>query len=626
MATKGGKGSGKGRSGKGQSAANKPGDLRMSQVITSYGPGSMVDLPEASVLISGLDDWSGEQRLISEDRLERRVAEVLQLGRIELREPPLDPPGAQEPTSGLTAYLFPLWFVAQYEKTETYRGKQYRARPLVHWRELQGGQYYGPDRKKYKVVPVRFVQACPRGHITDFDWRYFSNRQPTTNWEQLWLWEGGSGSDLQEIFVVGEHTRRPRSLGEAAQQGSPVLGRCQGRKPWLGPYECEECAENNRLLVRSASNAYFAQTLSVISIPDQDMILRERVAKVYDQVMNFTFELFKMVRPLQEQLRVGLEGFSDEQVWQEVERRKRGQEETRRSIKQLEFETMAAQREEGTEDLSAREQGDFFARARRLEHLSARLSGRLERVVLVHRLREVVAQVGFTRFEPALPDVNGELDLQVVVAPLARVTKVVPAVEHHGEGVFLQFSEAAIEAWMARPAVVARGDELVEGFNQWKARSEQKPREDGKGARFPGLPYVLLHSIAHLLITQVSLECGYAASAIRERIYALEEGYAILLYTGSPGSEGTLGGLIKVGRKIEDYLERALEEAGLCSNDPICAQHTPKAVQEERYLHGAACHGCLLIAEPSCERQNSLLDRALVVPVIGHQDTAFFSP
>jgi hypothetical protein len=143
-------------------------------------------------------------------------------------------------------------------------------------------------------------------------------------------------------------------------------------------------------------------------------------------------------------------------------------------------------------------------------------------------------------------------------------------------------------------------------------------------ANFPGLPYIMLHSLSHLLITAVSLECGYAASSIRERIYAGAAGYGILLYTGSPGSEGTLGGLVEVGKRIEYHLARALELGSLCSNDPVCAQHEPDNVQEERFLHGSACHGCLLIAETSCERRNEFLDRALVVPTVEGRGAEFF--
>src|ERR1700688_4632172 len=121
-----------------------------------------------------------------------------------------------------------------------------------------------------------------------------------------------------------------------------------------------------------------------------------------------------------------------------------------------------------------------------------------------------------------------------------------------------------------------------------------------------GAPYMMLHSLAHLLITQVSLECGYSSSAIRERVYAGEAGYGILLYTGSPDSEGTLGGLVEIGRKIDQHLRNAIELGRLCSNDPVCAQHSAKQPLEERFLLGAACHGCLLISETSCERSTNI--------------------
>ena len=92
----------------------------------------------------------------------------------------------------------------------------------------------------------------------------------------------------------------------------------------------------------------------------------------------------------------------------------------------------------------------------------------------------------------------------------------------------------------------------------------------------------------------------------------------------APDAEGTLGGLVQQARYIEDHLADALRMGALCSNDPICAQHAPGASMEGRWLHGAACHGCALIAETSCEMRNDYLDRSLVVPVLGLDRAAFF--
>ena len=105
-----------------------------------------------------------------------------------------------------------------------------------------------------------------------------------------------------------------------------------------------------------------------------------------------------------------------------------------------------------------------------------------------------------------------------------------------------------------------------------------------------------------------------------------DENFGLLLYTASPDAEGTLGGLVQQARRIEDHLFQALRMSELCSNDPICAHHEPGESIEGRWLHGAACHGCALVAETSCEMRNDYLDRALVVPVMGVPGAAFFEP
>jgi hypothetical protein len=160
---------------------------------------------------------------------------------------------------------------------------------------------------------------------------------------------------------------------------------------------------------------------------------------------------------------------------------------------------------------------------------------------------------------------------------------------------------------------------LLAGHLNWA-----RERKSDRG--FPGGTYVLLHTLSHILIQSLAMNCGYPASSIRERIYAdpIGERYGILLYTGSPDAEGTLGGLVQQARHIEDHLIQALRTSALCSNDPICAQHEPGVSMENRWLHGAACHGCALVAESSCEMRNDYLDRALVVPVLSVRDAAFF--
>jgi hypothetical protein len=230
-----------------------------------------------------------------------------------------------------------------------------------------------------------------------------------------------------------------------------------------------------------------------------------------------------------------------------------------------------------------------------------------------------MALIGFTRLEAAMPDIHGEYDADVTRAGLAAEPQWFPAVENRGEGVFVQLRTTAVRDWLKQQPVLERLKSLVAGHERWSAERKSK-------RTFPGGPYVLLHTLSHLLIQSLAMRCGYPASSIRERIYADDPNgrYGLLLYTGTSDAEGTLGGLVQQARYIEDHLAQALRTGSLCSHDPICAQHAPGESLEGRWLHGAACHGCALVAETSCEMRNDYLDRALVVPTLGVSGCAFF--
>lgn len=404
---------------------------------------------------------------------------------------------------------------------------------------------------------------------------------------------------------------------QASEQRIRALGNCDGNRPWLGPYSKEKCGEPNRLLIRTASNAYFSQLMSVISLPDRDENIREAVEAVWDFISEVedTGEL-KYERK-KAKVHAALEGFSDDEVFEEIKVRRGQSLQQAKTIKQAEIETLSSAKGELGDD---RPDGNFFARTLPREIWHAPWMENIERVVLVHRLREVTAQVGFTRFEAISPDIDGELEMGVRRASLTRDDpQWLPAVENRGEGVFIQFKNERVQKWLARDDVKRRGDVLERGHRIWAEEHKQSKR------KFPGLPYILMHSLSHLLLTEVSLECGYPASSIRERIYAIPDvGYGILLFTATSDAEGTLGGLVQVGRSIHVHLRNALELGGLCSNDPVCAQHEPSNPHERRFLHGAACHGCLLISETSCEQHNEFLDRALVVPTVDNLGVEFF--
>jgi hypothetical protein len=360
--------------------------------------------------------------------------------------------------------------------------------------------------------------------------------------------------------------------------------------------------------------------MSAISLPDRNQSLREAVETVWDFIgeaediegVQYERKKAKVQKVLQE--------YTNNEVFQEIKVRRGQSHKLQKSIKQAEMETLIGAKDELGDD---KPDGNFFARQLSREAWKAPWMDSVERVVLVHRLREVMAQVGFTRFEAVSPDIDGELEIGVRRASLAREITWLPAVENRGEGIFIQFHKEAVEQWMGRKDVIARGTRLLAGYDAWK---DEHTGASKKFVEAGGLlPYVLFHSFSHLLVTAVSLECGYPASSIRERIYTIPEvGYGVLLYTGTSDAEGTLGGLIQVGRRIHEHVRNALEMGELCSNDPVCAQHEPSNLHERRFLHGAACHGCLLISETSCEHHNEFLDRALVVPTVDHLGIEFF--
>lgn len=597
--------------------------IRNSQLITTFGPGSMMDLPNYSIIVGGLDTWNGGGggEIISEPRLIAKIKALLEMPHLELRSPPKNSGKLGETEVGITGWQFPEWFVTQDAVPLHGPGSRVRSRAMVHRHSLVKGKFEGDDKGKLKpVVPVRFVRACEKGHIGDIDWRYFVHRERINCLQQLNLDELGTSGDLAEVRIRCDCGAN-RKMADATQKELMSLGTCNGDRPWLGPRSREEggCGVPNRLLIRTASNAYFSQVMSVISIPDVKDPLADIVELLWDQGLKdvdseAVLESFRKFNPTAKK---AFAEFSGKEILNYLSKRKNAgaPQAHQKPVKQAEIETLLGSKDELGIDVP---EGDFFARSLPRSIWASSATESVDKVVLVHRLREVVALLGFTRFEAQSPDIDGDLDLKVEPARLGRQTDWLPAYENRGEGVFVSFKKDVVDAWAKSPDSLARGRELEAGFNNWLREHE------GIERRFPGLPFYLLHSISHMLITAVSLECGYPASSIKERIYAGEFGYGILLYTGTPDSEGTLGGLVEAGRNIKDHLESALRSNLLCSNDPVCAQHDVKNALDSRYLLGASCHGCLLISETSCEQHNDFLDRALVVPTVSHQDAAFF--
>lgn len=590
------------------------GQIRRGQVITTYGPGALIDLPRHSAIVGGLDTWPSPTKLeqIIEPRLSQKLALMTGVRNPPLYSPPIESSDLHEPQLGIGAWRFPEWFVVQDDdKTE---GRQ-RSRRLVHRKALDGkGKFDG-----HAVVATRFVRACPRGHVDDLDWRYFVHRGGNNCHRQLWLDERGTSGDLSDLSVRCECGEQ-RGLYEATQLEMNPLGTCRGARPWLGKNAREDCNQPSRLLIRTASNAYFPQVVSVLSLPDRGNAAETAVAELWEDLQIVDTEADLTFLKKKPKIADRLANFSADEVLKAIRDRKSGGAEDR-PVKQVELDALVAAKEGFGDDIPV----DPNFHARRLpdsvwRRQGSRQTENVEAVIQLHRLREVLALVGFTRLDAVTPDINGEYESDVERAAIAIEPSWFPAVENRGEGIFVLLRADAVQQWLQRTAVAARVAGLVSGHRHWA--------EDRRSQRaFPGGPYILLHTLSHLLIQSLAMRCGYPASSIRERIYADSQGgrFGVLLYTGSPDADGTLGGLVQQARYFEDHLAEALRQATLCSNDPICARHVPGASMEQRWLHGAACHGCSFIAETSCEMRNDYLDRALVVPVLGERGAAFFA-
>ena len=248
--------------------------------------------------------------------------------------------------------------------------------------------------------------------------------------------------------------------------------------------------------------------------------------------------------------------------------------------------------------------------------MHASLRPLLADVVQAERLRMVQAFTGFTRIDAPDP-----LDREAVQrAPISRERPTwVPASEVRGEGIFLRLHEDLVAHWedrvlTSRPIRLQR--EAYRRFRENRNPGRNPHFDPEKG--WPGPRYMVLHTLSHLLIRRIAMECGYSSASLAERIYAGTEDdpqAGILLYTAAPDSEGTLGGLVALAEPetLARLIHRALADARHCSSDPLCAERLPH--ETEDFLHGAACHICLFVSETTCERGNRFLDRRVLADI-----------
>lgn len=584
----------------------RAGALRPSQAVTQHGPGSLVDLPSLSMIMLAADEWRIEQsRRVDEPRLARRL-------RVKgFRSPPFY--NGKADIGGLPAKIFPGYLVCprcrRLMPHDRFAFNERRSEHICKAADC-------PGKGHAVAYPARFMVACSNGHLDDFPWHQYVHPGVACN-EPLRLTDSGKTGSITDLWVECPAHKASKNLGQAfGRSGRQLLPSCSASRPWLGDTDPKGCNESPRVLLRGASNAYFPAVESALSIPPWSDPLQLSIGQYVDQ-MALVDSPEKLAMWLEINNVPDLDPFTPEQVWEALSRRREG--DTAPPVDLRVEEWHALQGAHGTIDNKA----EFKSI---VTEVPVDLRGHVARVVLLERLREVRALRGFTRID-AIPDIGAMDDVEAVagvLSPIFRITPVTwyPGVELRGEGLFIQLDEAAVKEWERRDAVRALGAVHEAAQREWYERRAMEfvmPR----GPRF-----ILLHSLSHMIIRQLGLDCGYASASLRERIFSSSEPgkemAGVLIYTATPDSEGSLGGLVEMGRPedLGPLVRRALEDARLCAGDPHCAGRGPYAPNND--LNGAACHSCILISETSCEAANRYLDRGVVTPSLRGDGAAFF--
>lgn len=595
------------------------GNMRPSHLVTTAGIGAVVDLPSMSVVMRGTDAWSSvRQEVIDEPRLLTEVRRALGNQVSALRSAPWDPQADDDAWTrvGVPVTPFPGWVrcpvcfrlgtlhgTAQFTVVHRF-GRRPDLAKVVHSGCPKQGNVAAARRRA--CVPARFLVVCGRGHLDDFPYVEFVHAdQPNNTCSAPNLKMRDSASTLQPIVTISCDTCNAKANIQKAsgRDGSANLPMCRGRHPHLQIFE--PCGDPLRMIVLGASNLWFSVTASALHLPQTGGL---------DQIVDDHWDILGAApQVILAQIIAGMESLRElrdipvDVVWHAIEKRreaKPGEPQGETDLLDAEWALLSSPTTETQDE-------DF--RAVPNSGVPLGYSNLLRQVVRVPRLREVQALLGFTRLNA--PE-RRELRPQNLVQLRNGHTQWVPAVEKRGEGIFLEFDEARVTSWEIQaeqhPGVIA----LRAAYRTLMNSLGRSPDPN-----FPAARTLLLHTLSHLLIRQVSLDCGYSSASIRERLYLGRPGArtaGLLLSTAASDSEGTLGGLVSLGetKHLTRLLESAMDDARRCSSDPLCSEHVPQP--ESATLHLAACHACLFVSETSCEMNNQWLDRGVYIDFDGN--------
>jgi len=625
------------------------GPIRRSQLIAPFGPGSLLVVPNGTSLVAaGLDHWFERDdprgRTDDLDESEFQIEEwrlQRELGVSHFRLPPdhrrrksHDP---DVPNIGLTIpYLrFPTWSVCP------------RCRLLHDHSLTTRNRVFCPEckiekRKSPPMTQVPIVAICDLGHLQDFPWREWAHASATTVCVRPLRLKATGGASLS-AQVVQCDCGRTRTLSgvTSASRDTTVLSSnlergeaeylCGGVAPWNGTLHGSGCGRPLRGSQRAATNLYFALIRSSIYLPRETASAPEAaiqainspdVAKSWRMLVTVGSPeavTAEYLRPLNREL---FAQFTDAQI-------------------EAAFATVIGA---GTDDGDAEggpaanetafrlpeydilrapiENPELAIRSQAIAQYGDLIESHFQRVMLVDRLRETRALYGFNRI---LPDASTDVRSR---KSMLRSTQLHPEDEWlpcyvvHGEGIFLELNSAHLAQWEVRSDVCVRVAQLAENYAS--AAEARGLRDREISPRF-----VLLHTLAHILMNQLTFECGYSSAALRERLYVSPGGDGMcgaLIYTAAGDAEGTMGGLVRMGKPdhLGNTLASALQDATWCSADPVCME-IGAAGQGPDSCNLACCHNCGLVPETACEEFNRFLDRALLIGTHENPEIGYFS-
>ena len=566
--------------------------LRSAQLVTSFGIGSIVDAPDCSIMIAGQDFWLPDRTdAIHEPRLQRK------LGVSEFRRPKpwVKPRMGQTDNPAVPAVRFPDWHFCPSCRT------------------MADTAYFGGDRvttcracskprDEKQLIPARFVVACEDGHITDFPWHWWVHRGAACD-ADLKISSTGRTTTLSAIVLSCEKCGRSETLERIFEPGIIASLPCNGHRPWLR--DRVQCGMPLKVVQRGASNVYFAVTESAVSIPPFSSATAKLIEKHWaslslcDDPEDNRSLLNNMARK---------EGANPADLWSAyISRKTYGSTGPTPDLRLDEYQVLSAPPPINHRD-------DFAG-----ESIAVPTGhGWLDRVVLVHRLRVVTALDRFSRIQSAAAN----------AAPLASApVDWRPAMEVHGEGIFLRPSGDSLQKWRDRAD--------AKGALKRRVAKLERRRQDliSRGMRTYESPVtaelLLMHTLSHLLMRALTLDCGYSSAALREILYVRPATSAsgpmcgFMIYTAAADSEGSLGGLVRQGEpgRLRSILDDAIETARWCSNDPLCLESESQGMNS---LNMAACHSCSLVPETACELFNGFLDRGVVIGTEQNPELGFF--